>query len=45
MKYERPPYREDAPFEEIPMMFSSATAKVPKLDYPISVKENFRRAA
>ena len=27
------------------MMFSSATAKVPKLDYPISVKENFRRAA
>ena len=45
MKYVRPPYREDAEFEEMPMMFSAATLRVPKLEYPISVKENFRRAA
>ena len=45
MKYERLPYSPDAEFEEMPMMFSDATVKVPKLSYPISVKENFRRAA
>ena len=45
MKYERPPYSENCEFEEMPMMFSANTAKVPKLEYPISVKENFRRAA
>ena len=45
MKYERLPYSADAEFEEMPMMFSAATVKVPKLTYPISVKENFRLAA
>ena len=45
MKYERPPYRPDAELEEIPMPFSAARLMVPKLSYPISVKENFRRAA
>ena len=45
MKYERPPYRADAEFEEMPMMFSENVLRVPKLEYPISVKENFRRAA
>ena len=45
MKYERPPYDPGAEFEEMPMMFSSGVMKVPKLEYPISVKENFRRAA
>ena len=45
MKYVRPPYDPNAEFEEINMMFSSDTMRVPKFDYPISVKENFRRAA
>ena len=45
MKYERPPYREDAEFDVMPMMFGSGEMKVPRLEYPISVKENFRRAA
>ena len=45
MSYTRPPYSKDAEFEEMPMMFSADTARVPKLEYPISVKENFRRAA
>ena len=45
MKYERPPYSENAEFVETPMPFSSSVLKVPKLEYPISVKENFRRAA
>ncbi len=45
MKYERPPYSPDAEFEEIPMPFSAAKLMAPKLDYPISVKENFRRVA
>ena len=45
MKYERPPYDPNAEFEEMPMMFTSGTMRVPKLEYPISVKENFRRAA
>ena len=45
MKYERPPYREDAEYEEMAMMFSPSKMRVPKLDYPISVRENFRRLA
>ena len=45
MKYERPPYSEDAEFVETPMPFSASVLKMPKLEYPISVKENFRRAA
>ena len=45
MKYERPPYDPNAEFEEMPMIFTSGTMRVPKLEYPISVKENFRRAA
>ncbi len=45
MKYERLPFSADAEFEEMPMMFSASTIKVPKLQYPISVKENFRLAA
>ena len=45
MKYERLPYSADAEFEEMTMMFGMGTVKVPKLQYPISVKENFRLAA
>ena len=45
MKYERPPYSPDAEFEEIPMAFSAAKLLAPKMNYPISAKENFRRAA
>ncbi len=45
MKYERPPYSPDAEFEEIPMAFSAAKLLAPKMKYPISAKENFRRAA
>lgn len=45
MKYTRPPYDPNGEFEEVAMMFSSATMKVPKMSYPISAKENFIRAA
>lgn len=45
MYYPRKPYSPDCEFEEVKMMFSNASMRVPKLDYPISVKENFRRAA
>ena len=45
MKYERPPYRPDAEFEEIPMPFSAAKLMAPKMNYPITPRENFRRAA
>ena len=45
-KYERPKYGQPgAATEERKMMFSSETVLMPKLDYPISVRENFRRAA
>ncbi len=45
MKYERPAFGPDSKFVEVPMMFSARTAKVPVLEYPISVKDNFKRAA
>ncbi len=45
MTITRPPYGPDSKFVEVPMMFSARTMKVPVLDYPISVKENFKRAA
>lgn len=45
MTYPRIPYSQDCKFEEISLMFGGGTLQVPKLDYPISVKENFRRAA
>lgn len=45
MKYERIPYSKDLPFIEVPKPFSSGTLPVPVMSYPISIKENFRRAA
>ena len=45
MKYERFPFMaEGVPTQEYKATFSPARFQVPKLDYPISVRENFRRA-
>ena len=45
MRYTRIPYSADCEFEEVSMMFGGGTLRVPKLEYPVSVKENFLRAA
>ena len=45
MSYERIPYSPDAPSETVELMFGMGTATVPKLEYPIPIKENFLRCA
>ena len=45
MSYERIPYDPDAPSEVVELMFGMGTATVPRLEYPIPIKENFMRAA
>ena len=45
MNYPRPPYQsEGIPLEEFSSPFSGAKVSVPKLTYPISIRENFKRA-
>ena len=46
MKYQRPDYMQPGiPTQTVPLAFSSDEMVVPKFEYPISVKENFDRAA
>jgi len=45
MEYPRPKFRQEGvETEERQIIFTAKTAVVPKLDYPIPVRENFRRA-
>lgn len=45
MKYERPIYNENAEFFDSKMVFGNGMIRVPKIERPISIKENFKRAA
>ncbi len=45
MKYVRPPYDPDAEFITARPIFGDFPMKAPKIERPISIKENFKRAA